>query len=186
MSLRKYVILIGIIYLSTVRSASAAVLSLDVEPIIGYQKAQQVLPTQKSTTRTMYGVRVIAGILLISAESEYTRGTKEENVPDFAQTHTLENLKAGLRSGFRLGSLLTFSARGGVQASRGQLDQTSGGVTTTTFETIRYNPYAGASARARLTKHFSASADVVAVIPDIKDLNQNEYQITAGFAVRFP
>jgi hypothetical protein len=175
-----------LVILFNTHSASAALVSLGIEPIVGYEKVQQVLPSKHSTTRLMYGARLTAGFLFFSGEAEYTTGKNQESFSGMDQTHTVEHLKAGIRSGFGIGSLIQFFARGGVQATRGKTEQTVGGVTTTSTEATRYNPYAGASARVRLTSHLSASADVVAVIPDFQHLDQNEYQVTAGFIIRFP
>jgi hypothetical protein len=187
LSIRPFIIF-GFTTLSWVLAshAQADVLSVDIEPIVGYEKVQQVLPTPHSTNRIMYGGRVTVGILLIAAEAEYTRGSRQQVFTDESLNHTIEHAKLGLRSGFRLGSFLRLIGRGGVQATRGQLDHTVGGVTTTSYEALRYNPYAGASAKVRLSSKLTASADVVAVIPNIQNLSENEYQVTAGFAVRFP
>lgn len=174
------------LFLFFIQPASASLLSLGIEPIVGYEKVQQILPTRHSTTRLMYGARLTAGFLFLSAEAEYTTGKTQESFPNLDQSHTVEHLKAGLRSGFGIGTLLQIFARGGVQATRGKTEQTVGGVTTTMTESTRYNPYAGASARLRLSRNFSASADVVAVIPDFQKMDQNEYQVTAGFILRLP
>jgi hypothetical protein len=166
--------------------SKADLLSLGIEPIIGYERVQQLLPTKHTSNQLIYGARVIAGLLLISAESEYTHGTSTETYTDMTQTYTADRLKLGLRSGFGLGSLIRFSARGGVQASQTKTDQTVDGVTVTTKDTIRYNPYAGAGLRLRLTSKVTASAEVVAVFRNLTYLQDTEYQTTAGFAIRLP
>ncbi len=170
----------------TSTSALADLISLQIEPIVGYEKVRQVLPSEHTVNRLMYGGRLIAGVLLISAEAEYTRGTIEEIIDSMTQKSTADKAKLGLRSGFRLGRLLSLHVRGGVQAEQEQIDQTVNGVTTTTKESIKYHPYGGAGARAALTSKLTATADVVAVIPDIQNMERNEYQVTAGFAIRLP
>ncbi len=166
-------------------TTQANLLTLRVEPIAGYEKIQQVLPTPHSTNRLIYGARVTAGVLLLSAESEYTHGVIEETFNDMTQKTTGDKLKVGLRSGFRLLPLLSFHVRGGIQADQEQTEQTSAGVTLTTKTSV-YHPYGGAGARISLSPKISATADAVAVIPDIYDLSKNDYQITAGFAVQIP
>ncbi len=186
MTRKKSLVFFPAFFIFTASSAFADLLVINVEPIVGYEQVQQVLPTPHRINRLIYGARATGGILLISAEAEYTHGVAQESFPNFSQTDTGDQLKVGLRSGFSLGPLLTLSVRGGVQASQEKIDQTSNGVTTTTFQPVAYNPYLGLAARAMLTSHLSASAGVVAIIPNINDMSQNEYQMTAGFAIRFP
>jgi hypothetical protein len=135
----------------------------------------------------VYGARVRAGILILSAEGEYTHGTNAENFADQGLTinDTDDKIKLGLRSDLRLGSLLSAHLRAGGEAHQDHRVQTLNGVSTTTDITV-YHPYAGAGASVKLTSNFSATADAVAVIPSISDMSQNEYQVTAGFDIRFP
>jgi hypothetical protein len=167
---------------------AASLLSLQVEPIVGYERVQKLVPTAHTKSRLIYGARLIAGLPLLSAEAELTRGTDDESFPDQGLTtkDTADKLKLGLRSGFGMGMLLRFTARGGVQATRNRHEETTGGVTTSALEPTRYKPYAGAGLRARLAPKITASAEAVVVFNDINDLKQNEYQTTAGFAIRFP
>jgi len=168
------------------QSSYADILSLQIEPIVGYERVQQLLPTPHSVNRLIYGGRVTAGVLLVSAESEYTHGTLKEDFPDSSHTSVSDRLKLGLRSGFGLGSLIKITARGGVQASMTQLTQTVAGVSVTTFDPLRYDPYAGAEVKLSLSSKINASVGAVAIIRDINALEQSEYQATAGFALQFP
>lgn len=170
----------------SVSSAHADLLALNLEPIVGYEQVQQVLPTPHRLSRLVYGARATAGILLLSAEAEYTRGVSDESFPDFTQKVTGDRLKVGLRSGFGLGSLFSIFARGGVQASQEKVEQNANGEITTTYQPLVYRPYAGLGARAGLSNKLSVTANVVAVISDVNDMSQNEYQVTAGFAIRLP
>lgn len=179
----------GVLFLAFLGFANvsrAELFKLDIEPVIGYERVQQELPTQHTTNRLIYGGRITAGVLLVALEAEYTRGTSEEILPDLTVKSTGDKIKAGLRSGFNLGSLLQLYLRGGLQGSQETTEQTQNGVTTTTVRPIAYNPYAGAGLRMRLTSRLTASASVIAVIPDITNLGRNEYQTTAGFAVKLP
>src|SRR6185503_13887742 len=129
-----------------------------------------------------YGARVRGGVPLVAVEAEYTRGTDTEDFPaDSLQTKdSADKLKLGLRSGFRLSSLLGASARAGVQASQNTHEETRSSVTSSVIEPVKYKPYAGAGL------DFNLSSKITVVFNDIHDLGQNEYQTTAGFAVRFP
>ena len=169
-------------------SVYAEPLKIGVEPIIGYEHVQKILPTAHSKNRLIYGARLTAGILLISAEAEYTHGTDTEDYPDqlLITKDTDEMVKIGLRSGFNMGSLLSLIGRGGVQAKRNFHEDVTNGVSSSIVSPITYKPYAGADFRANLSNKFSATAGVVVVFNDINDMNQNEYQTTAGFEIRLP
>jgi hypothetical protein len=164
----------------------AAPLSLSVEPIIGYERTQILLPKAHTVNRLMYGGRVTAGLLLLSAEGEYTHGAIDETFPNTSQSSASDRLKLGLRSSFGLGRLFSFYLRGGVDASQEITSQTVNGVTTTTRNGINYNPYGGAGIRVGLGRNLALNAGVVAIVPNFQDMNQNTYQLSAGFTVRFP
>lgn len=160
-----------------------------IEPIIGYERVQKILPTAHTTDRLTYGARLTVGIPLIAAEAEYLRGTDTETFPvsNLVITDTDDRLKAGIRSSLGLGALLRFTLRGGVQATQNQHQETVNGVVTTQVtRPIVYYPYAGAGLRVRLSNKLNLSGDIIAVIPNTSDLSKNEYQTTLGLTVRFP
>src|SRR3954466_3399663 len=82
-------------------------LAILLEPIVGYEQVQQVLPTRHSVNRLMYGARLSLGILILSIESEYTHSTVTETFTNMSQVDTGDRLKVGLRSGFPLGPVLS-------------------------------------------------------------------------------
>jgi hypothetical protein len=159
-----------------------------VEPIIGFDRVQKLVPNPHTKNRLIYGARATAGILLISAEGEYTRGQDDESYSDLDLTvkEQADKAKLGIRSGFKLGPVVTFNLRAGGQATKGKRDETRGGVTTTYSQDLEVDPYAGAGLRGRLSNKLSASAEVVAVVTDTSDLSKNEYQTTAGFSIHLP
>ena len=159
--------------------ANADIFHLDVEPIIGYERVQLLLPTPHTTNRLIYGGRITAGVMIFSAEAEYTRGTNQETYTTSSVTHTGDRLKAGLRSGFNLGMLFRFFLRAGGQAALDKTETTVAGVTSVSYRPLTISPYAGAGIRMKLGRQLSASVQVVAVIPDFSNLSQNEYQTTA-------
>jgi hypothetical protein len=186
MKIRLWIVPLTLIFSIFSQKSNAGLLELNIEPIVGYEKVQQLLPSPHSTNRLFYGARVTAGLLLLSLEGEYNHGEKEEVFGNMTQKNIGDKVKVGLRSGFTLGPLLRFYLRGGVQASQERTEQTVDSDTTVTYGPIAYKPYAGASLRLALTRKLTASADVVAVIRDMNNFEQNEYQTTAGFAIRFP
>lgn len=159
---------------------------IQIEPIVGYEQVQQVIPTPHTNTRLFYGARAIAGLPLIALEAQFTRGMSQETFGTSSQTNTGDRAKVGLRSSFRLSSMIWLFLRAGGEAALEKVVQVDNGVTTTTEFPIRYSPYAGTGARFWLTNKISATADVVAVFADVNDLRKTEFQATAGFALRLP
>jgi hypothetical protein len=162
---------------------------IGIEPIVGYERIQKLIPTPHFTQRLVYGARATAGLPLISAEAEYLRGTDTEFYSSTNQsiTDTADKAKLGLRSSVGLGSLLRATARAGVQATQNKHEEITAGVVTTSYtESIKYAPYAGAGLRLSLSSRIYLTAELVAVFTDTSHLENTEYQATAGFVVRFP
>lgn len=157
-----------------------------LEPIVGYERVQILTPSSHQTNRLFYGGRMTLGVMLFSLEAEYTHASNQESSSSFTQTNTGDRAKAGIRSGFNLGSVLSFYLRGGAQGSQERTERTVSGVTTTTYQAIRINPYLGLGTRFRLSSKFYFAADAVATIPSFSDMSQNEYQVNAGFGLRLP
>ena len=189
--LRQYFQLLAVLFLlffAIVQRSAHAIVSLDVEPIVGYERAQLLIPYRHTKDRLIYGARVSAGVLFISAEAEYTHTNSSEIFPDDAVStrDTAEKIKLGVRSQIRLLGLLYGFLRVGCQATRNKHEESRNGVNVVNTEPIKYHPYAGAGLRFRFTKHFLFTADVTTVFTDFPDMNRNEYQGMAGFVVKFP
>lgn len=178
---------IGATFTFLVPFANAAEL-LSIEPIIGYERSQKLVPTPHTKDRLIYGARATAGLRLLSLELEYTRGTDSEDFPSdgLASKDTDDRLKMGLVSSFGLGRLFRLHARGGVQASKNIHEETQAGVTTVTSNPIEYNPYAGAGLSAGLGRKLSISGSLTAVFREFPDMSKNEYQATLGFSIKLP
>lgn len=160
---------------------------LGIEPIVGYERSQQLFPTPHTKDRLAYGARATLGLLLFSVEAEYLRATSSETFtnPDASSTDQSDIAKLGLRSVISIAPI-SFVLRAGGQAKQTKYSHTIGGVTTDGTDAWVYKPYAGAGVRVRLSPKIALVADVVAVIIDVKNMNSNEYQATAGFSVRIP
>jgi hypothetical protein len=167
--------------------ASAAFRS-EVEPIVGYERVQKVIPTPHSRDRLVYGARLTVGIMLIAAELEYLNSTDNESFPLSGMTtkDVTDRAKLGARLNLKLARFLAFSLRGGVQATMNRHSETTGGVTTMTSDPLTYRPYLGAGLTATLARNLAFRADATAVFPDFPSFLGAEYQVTAGFVIRFP
>lgn len=157
---------------------------MSIEPIIGYERVQKLVPTAHTTSRLLYGARLTAGIPLVAAEAQYTRGNDTEEFPD--QSLTIkdmdEKLKLGLRSSIRMTSLFSLQARGGGQAKR-NTHEVNG---LATVNPITYQPYAGLGLQSRLGRNFVLEGGVTTVFNDFPHMSQNEYETTLGFSILFP
>src|SRR4051812_25574505 len=60
---------------------AAPPVAITVEPIIGYERVQKLVPQRHSRDRLTYGARARAGIPAVSAELEFTRA---EDTEDFS------------------------------------------------------------------------------------------------------
>ena len=189
--LKDYVRLIGVLSLllwAIFQRSARAITSVGIEPVIGYERVQLLAPTPHTKDRLVYGARATYGFSFLSIEAEYLHSNSSESFPleGLSTKDTAEKIKAGLRSGIDLLGLLNFYGRLGCQASRNRHEETEAGVTVSTYEPIRYHPYAGAGLRVRLGRNLRATGDVTTVFHDFPNMNQNEYQATAGFVVQFP
>src|SRR5690606_20393379 len=119
------------------------------------------------------GARVVAGYRLLSGEIEYTRGQSDANYPltDLRIEETTERVRAGIRSTYDLGSILSFTGRGGAEIGRRNTESTTAGVTTKSESPTRVDPYVGAGIGIHLGKTLSLNAEALATIKDVKDMN---------------
>jgi len=164
---------------------AAALVDVTLEPIAGYERVQKLVPNPHSRDRLVYGARLTAGVILFTGEAEYLRGSDTESFPtdDLTVLDAYEKARLGVRSGLKLGRLAAIFIRGGAQASRGREERTQAGVTITVDSPLRYDPYAGAGLRIGLSRRISLSAEVTAVLKNFPRMDDNEYLVTAGFAV---
>lgn len=160
----------------------------EFEPVVGYERVQKLIPTPHTRDRLVYGGRLTIGILWVGAEVEYLRSNDLENFPNLALAtkDVTDRVKAGVRVSMKLIRIIAFTLRGGAQASRNIHTETLNGVSTITEEPIVYRPYAGAGLTATLARNLAFRSDVTAVFPDFPSFLGAEYQVTAGFIIRFP
>lgn len=168
---------------------SSSEFGLDIEPIIGYERVQKLVPTAHTKDRLVYGGRLTLGVPLFSIETEYTRGQDSESFtsPTLSTTDTTDKLKLGIRSSIRLDkNLFSFILRAGVQARRNIHEEDNGGGTVRTEEPIEYDPYAGAGLKVKLGQRAKIAffADFVVVFNELNDFSQNEYLISSGLSLR--
>ena len=103
----------------TAYASSTGGFGIGLEPVVGYERVQKLVPTAHTSDRLVYGARLTLGVPLLSVEAEYLRGTDTEAFPsnDLTTIDTDDKIKVGLRSRLALGSLLSFTLRAGGQAN---------------------------------------------------------------------
>ncbi len=167
---------------------SYAFISMQIEPIVGYERVQKLIPDKHTVDRLHYGARLSLGVPFLAGEATYIRAYDTEEFPSDNLTvkDTTDKAQLGLRGSFKLIGVIRASARVGGQASQNVHEEIVSGVSTKTTETIKVHPYAGAGLIVQLGRLFQFKADVTTVFTKWPDMNYNEYQATAGFAVKFP
>lgn len=180
--------ILGYLLLSCFSSASFALISMNVEPIVGYERVQKLVPDRHYKDRVHYGLRVSLGVPLLSVEAAYLRSNDTEEFTDLGLTikDTTDKAQLGLRSSFKFHGIVRLTARAGGQAKLNVHEEIRNGVATKDIETLKVDPYAGAGFIFQLGKLFQFRSDLTVVFTKFPDMNYNEYQLTAGFAVKFP
>ncbi len=174
---------------ASVSAHAASRIGVNVEPIVGYERSQKLVPTAHTKDRLIYGARLSIGIPLLAVEATYTRGTDTEEFPGQALSSikdTDDKLKVGLRSSVRMSRIFSIQGRGGVQAKRNIHEETLNGVSTKTTHPIVYDPYAGLGLSMGLARNLTLTGGMTVVFNEFPKMNKNEYETTLGFSVRFP
>lgn len=168
--------------------SARAAFRMELEPLVGYERVQKVIPIPHTRNRLMYGGRLTVGIAWLAAELEYLNSTDKEDFPlnGITTKDVDDRAKVGARINLNLARFLAFTLRGGGQASRNRHTETSGGTVTTTQGAILYKPYAGTGLTASFGRTIALRADLVAIFANFPNLLGATYQATAGLVIRFP
>lgn len=160
--------------------------NLKIEPVIGYERVQSILPTLHTSNRMYYGLRANWGPQHLSLEAEVTQSKEDETynsgAVEIAETST--NYKLGLRSAFNIGRALNWYIRAGASARDSKYERTEAGVTTTQEPGTYVSPYAGTGLGINLFSIFSLDAGITAVFTDHRRIDEPEYQSSLGFSIR--
>lgn len=156
-----------------------------IEPIAGYETVYRDTPTPHTSTRVIYGGRLVLGSGFLAGELEYTKGSDTENysVAPEKVFHEDEKAKLGLRLTHPFNQYFFTSARLGAQASKGYKEETNGAVVTRTEIPIKYLPYAGASLGIHFGSFISISAGTTMVFRDSSDMSKNDVQNTLSVSI---
>ena len=193
MSIRfvKLLILVGAVSLfSNISRAASFTLSkgagYQIEPIYGYETVFRDYPSNHLTTHMLYGLRLTAGVDLLSVEAEYTKSSDTEDystAPEKIKTDD-ENYKLGINSTYRFNTYFFMSGRAGAQATKETRTETSGGVDSKDEEPMKYNPYAGASLGVKLGP-LSLNLTSTVIFRDATNMSKNNYQNTFSVGIGY-
>jgi hypothetical protein len=170
---------------STVRAAfDPKGIAYTIEPIVGYEIQKKDNPTRTKAELT-YGVRVIAGYKILSAEGEYTQGKSSEDflTPVEHIEEKTEKIRAGLRSTFGIGSMLDWHLRAGAEDQKIHTSTTISGITTESDSPSKVYPYVGTGLDISLGSSFGLNGSVLATLKDTNDLKKTEITTTFGIRV---
>jgi hypothetical protein len=189
MKLRSF--LVGFLGLFILASTAAHAESYDtkditytVSPIIGYEMQKKENPTRTKLELT-YGVRVVAGYKILSAEGEYTQGKSSEDF--FAPVEHIEEktekIRVGLRSTYSLGSMLDWTLRGGAEDQKIHTSTTISGTTTESDSPSKVYPYVGTELSIALGSTLSLNGGILATLKDLNDFKKTELTTTFGIKI---
>lgn len=160
--------------------------NLTIEPIVGYERVQSILPTPHTSNRLFYGARANWGPQYLSLEAEVTQSKEDEtyNSGTVEMAETSTNYKLGLRSAYNIGSSLRWYLRAGASARESKYERTEAGVTTTQEPATYVSPYAGSGLSINMLGVFSLNAGITAVFTNHREIEEPEYQSSLGFSIR--
>jgi hypothetical protein len=160
---------------------------LSVHPTVGLERVQKSDPVPHTTNRFIYGIRLLYGPPLLSAEAEITRGSDSKSFPDLGIRVEEEttNFMLGARSTIDVIPLLTATFRAGGHTRTSKIKRTEADVTVTREPAVRVSPYAGAGLTVSALHFLSINVGVTAIFTGYPESGDVEYQTTMGLGLSF-
>jgi hypothetical protein len=186
--MKNKIILITLSQILIICSASAQGRNgfLSIEPIIGYERVQELIPQPHSKDRLIYGVRASYGPPLLSVEAEVTQGRDSESFPDdgIDISETATNAMLGLRSSIVNGQMIRWYLRAGGHARQVKREVTTAGITEIIEPTINISPYAGTGFTFSFGPMFTLDTGLTVIFSGEPRGSDRDYQTTLGFSIR--
>jgi hypothetical protein len=157
--------------------------NLQVEPIVGYEKAFKATPTPHTNLRFMYGLRAVAGYSILSGELEATRASDSEAYPEDLKVidETSDKIKLGIRSSVERSFGSAFLRAGG-QAQRLSRTETVASISSKVQDPLSIDPYAGLGLELG-GNLFRVTGAATVVFRNTSDWRQNEIETTFGVRI---
>ncbi len=158
---------------------------IQIEPVVGYEKAFKTIPSPHTNLRFLYGLRAVAGYSILSGELEATRASDTESYPADLRTiaETSEKVKLGLRSSIDRSFGSAFFRAGG-QAQRLTRTDTLVAIATTVQDPIAIDPYAGLGVELG-GRMIRATGAATVVFRNLSDWRQNDLETTFGLKIGY-
>lgn len=187
--MKKLILLPIVVFLLSTMSAFSQTRGsslLSVEPIVGYERVQALLPEPHTKDRLIYGLRVSFGPPILSIEAEATQGSDTESFPsdNLEVKESVTNGMVGLKSSIFNGQFLRWYIRAGGHARKTKIETTLLSVTTTEEPDLKISPYAGTGLTFRFGSMFTLNAGITAIFTGEPNGSDREYQTTLGFSIR--
>lgn len=184
--MKSFLLIILLIISNDILAAPRGPSWIRLQPIIGFERVQKILPTPHSKNRLIYGGRLLLGPSFFAMETEFVMGKDDEHFParDLTIEEETQRLKVGLRSSLRFFPGFSWVLRGGAQGRKNKMRMVESGVVTNKSTATRVHPYIGTGFDWWLFGNFSASGDFTVVLTDYPKEGDREYQSSLGFSIR--
>lgn len=180
-----FVLLCAIISLPVFAADSSP--SIRIEPLYGVEHTNNQYPEPaRYSTRTFFGLRVLAGYTLLSLELEGTQANGRRDFPsqNLKSEDQAQRAMIGLRSTIPATQWLGIFARGGARASKEKttITDTATGIKTVKEPPLQWDPYAGAGIQLALSNILAASAGATYIFTSS---GKPDVQYTLGMTLKF-
>lgn len=155
------------------------------EPLYGVETRMVRFPEPaRYTTSATYGVRLLYGTTLLSAEGEYTTTKSRKDYPELNQKveDTSNRVSLGIRTTLPTTQNIAIYFRAGGRLSEGETVITTTGTSDTNKNPLRIDPYAGAGIQVAFHPNFALNAGAT-MIRNAE--NKYDAQYTLGLSGRF-
>jgi hypothetical protein len=167
--------------------SSAWAQSFTISPLFGVEHTQSRYPEPaRSSSKTFFGLRVLAGVPLFSGELEGTQsnGSRTYSGDNQKIDDQIQRIMVGVRSTFDLNTTLAFFLRAG---GRGTKEKTTITDTATDEKEVKepplyWDPYAGTGVHINLAQLLQLNLGATWIFIDGK---RPDVQYTFGFTVKF-
>lgn len=161
--------------------------SIKFEPLYGVEHSANRYPEPaRYSTKTFFGLRVLAGVTLLSLELEGNQSNGRRDYPSDNQKveDQVQRVLVGLRSTVPTTDWLAIFARAGARGSKEKtiITDTSTGNKETKEPPLQWAPYAGTGIQIALSNIIAASAGATWIFTDH---GKPDVQYTAGLTLKF-
>jgi hypothetical protein len=177
-----YLLLLSVTFLNTCAQGNEA-WNFSFRPILGYEKYKSSGPPVYESTRFLYGLNLLYGPPLLSAEFEVSHGKGRESFDQLQLSieEQTTNFMLGMRSRFLSLEFLDFYARLGAHSRKVSITRVENNQTTEVSPSSKVSPYLGGGLMLHLFEAISFQAGITGIF--VRD-SESFYQTTMGVILR--